>query len=195
MFDASLMNKIIEKYELVDIAADLFRMKGYSATSIDDIAKACGLSKGSLYHHFSGKEELALAALDQVHQHYRDNIFSIIQKGESPTIKELRAFNNAVENFFSRHPHGCLLANLSLEIGGAFEPFKGKITQFFNEWIACYSKVFSYYFPPVAAKTRAEDAIAIVHGCILMNRIRNNLQPLRRQHAALVESCKQGSRS
>lgn len=189
------MNKIIEKYELVDIAADLFRMKGYSATSIDDIAKACGLSKGSLYHHFSGKEELALAALDQVHQHYRDKIFSIILEREKPTVKELGVFNNAVEDFFTRHPHGCLLANLSLESGAAFGPFNKKITLFFEEWVACYTKVFSHYFSPVAAKARAEDAIAIVQGCILMNRIRRNLQPLRRQHAGLVESCKESSRS
>lgn len=183
------MKKIIEKHELVNIAADLFRMKGYAATSIDDIAKACGLTKGSLYHHFAGKEELALAALDQVHAHYREKIFSLILERDKPTAKDFQAFNRAVENFFTHHPHGCLLANLSLETGSAFESINRKIILFLNEWIACYMKVFSEYFPPKAAKDRAEDAIAIVQGCILMNRIRRNLQPLRRQHAELIKSC------
>lgn len=184
------MNKVIEKDELVEIAANLFRMKGYSGTSIDDIAKSCGLTKGSLYHHFSGKEELAAAALEQVHQYYREHIFSIIRQSDEPGIKELEAFNHTVEEFFIAHPHGCLLANLSLEIGGAFELFNKKINRFFNEWIDCYVKVFSRYFAAAEAKARAEDAIAIVQGCILMNRIRQNLEPLRRQHAAMIAACK-----
>jgi AcrR family transcriptional regulator len=184
------MNKVIEKHELVDIAANLFRMKGYSGTSIDDIAKACGLTKGSLYHHFSGKEELAAAALEQVHQYYREHIFSIVRQCDKPGVKELEAFNHAVEDFFIRHPHGCLLANLSLELGGAFELFGKKIKRFFNEWIDCYAKVFAHHFPSAEANARAEDAVAIVQGCILMNRIRRNLDPLRRQHMALVAACR-----
>lgn len=184
------MNRVIQKHELVAIAGDLFRLKGYSGTSIDDIAKACGLTKGSLYHHFSGKEELAMAALEHVHQHYRSEIFALILEHADPGPRQLRAFNAAVEEFFVRHPHGCLLANLSLEGGDAAEPFRRKIAAFFNEWLSCYVKVFAKQFPAQEAQARAEDALAIVHGCILMNRIRHNLQPLRRQHAELVKSCK-----
>jgi AcrR family transcriptional regulator len=152
------MNRVIEKHELVRIAADLFRMKGYAGTSIDDIAKGCGLTKGSLYHHFAGKEDLALAALDQVHGYYRERIFAIIQERDKPVAKDLQSFNSAVEDFFTAHPYGCLLANLSMESGTAFDAFHRKITLFFNEWVACYTKVFSQYFPPANAQARAEDA-------------------------------------
>lgn len=183
------MTRVIQKEELVTIAGNLFRMKGYAGTSIDDIAKACGLTKGSLYHHFSGKEALALAALDQVHQFYREHIFALILAREPAGPRELQAFNGAVEAFFTKHPHGCLLANLSLEAGSAAEPFGARIAAFFNEWLSCYLKVFAAYYPPAAARARAEDAMAIVQGCVLMNRIRHNLQPLRRQHAELVKSC------
>jgi AcrR family transcriptional regulator len=183
------MSRVIKKDELVTVAGNLFRMQGYAGTSIDDIAKACGLTKGSLYHHFSGKEELALAALDQVHQFYREHIFALILARDPAGPRELAAFNGAIEEFFTQHPHGCLLANLSLEAGSAAEPFSGRITAFFNDWLACYLKVFGACLPPAAAKAKAEDAMAIVQGCVLMNRIRHNLQPLRRQHAELVKSC------
>lgn len=183
------MNRVIQKHELVAIAADLFRMKGYAGTSIDDIARACKLTKGSLYHHFSGKEALAMAALDQVHAHYREHIFALILDAEQPGPAELQAFNCAVEDFFSRHPHGCLLANLSLEGGQAAEPFAAPIGRFFDDWLACYTKVFARSYPPEEARARAEDALAVVHGCVLMNRIRRNLAPLQRQHAELVRSC------
>ena len=183
------MRRVIEKFDLVDIAAKLFRMKGYSATSIDDIARACGLTKGSLYHHFSGKEELAVAALEQVHQFYRDSIFAIVRDADDPSVKELETFNLAVEKFFTEHPHGCLLANLSLEIGGSYEQFSPKIRRFFEDWQDCYMMVFSRYFPAEEARNRAADAVAIVQGCILMNRIWHDVTPLRRQHAAMLERC------
>lgn len=184
------MRKVIEKTDLVDIAAKLFRMKGYSATSIDDIARAAGLTKGSLYHHFAGKEAIAAAALEQVHQYYRDEIFAIVREADDPGLAQLEAFNLAVERFFTDHPHGCLLANMSLEIGGSFDLFSQQIRRFFEEWHDCYMTVFSRFFPAAEARNRAADAVAIVQGCILMNRIWHNIHPLRRQHGALVESCR-----
>jgi TetR/AcrR family transcriptional repressor of nem operon len=48
---------------LLDAALASFRRKGYSATTVDDICGATGLSKGSFFHHFKGKEELALATI------------------------------------------------------------------------------------------------------------------------------------
>lgn len=44
--------------EIVQAAAILFRRKGFDATSMQDIAEAVGMLKGSLYYHFTSKEEL-----------------------------------------------------------------------------------------------------------------------------------------
>lgn len=46
-------------------AVTLFIRKGYDATSIDDIAKALGVTKSAVYHHVSSKEELLAEALDE----------------------------------------------------------------------------------------------------------------------------------
>lgn len=183
----TIMHKIIEKPDLLRIAGDLFRQKGYSATSIDDIARHCGITKGSLYHHFSGKEELALSALAQVHEYYRENIFSIILNHARPGKDELARFNAAVEVFFIQHRYGCLLANLSLEMGASYEPFKNMIIAFFNEWTACYAAVYKSIMSMAEASAKADDTVAIVQGCILMYRIHQRLEPLRRQHARLVK--------
>jgi len=47
---------------LLDAALAIIRRKGYNATTVDELCAATGLSKGSFFHHFKGKEELALAA-------------------------------------------------------------------------------------------------------------------------------------
>lgn len=52
------------KTRLLDATLHVVRSKGYAATTIDDICAAAGLTKGSFFHHFKSKEELALAAAD-----------------------------------------------------------------------------------------------------------------------------------
>jgi TetR/AcrR family transcriptional repressor of nem operon len=47
---------------LLDAAWQLIRTKGYAATSVDELCTAAGVTKGSFFHHFKSKEELALAA-------------------------------------------------------------------------------------------------------------------------------------
>jgi AcrR family transcriptional regulator len=44
--------------KLLEIAADLFRRQGYVSTTMRDIADAAGMKAGSLYYHFSAKDEI-----------------------------------------------------------------------------------------------------------------------------------------
>jgi len=48
--------------KLLDAARDVIRAKGYTATTVDDICAAAGVTKGSFFHHFHSKEELGIAA-------------------------------------------------------------------------------------------------------------------------------------
>ena len=51
--------------KILNAALQVIRSKGYADTSIDDLCAAAGLTKGGFFHHFKGKEELALAAAKQ----------------------------------------------------------------------------------------------------------------------------------
>lgn len=57
----------VRRLEIVDAAARLFAARGYGGTTIDAVASEVGILKGSLYHHISGKEDLLLAVIDEVH--------------------------------------------------------------------------------------------------------------------------------
>lgn len=49
---------------LLDAAHALVRQKGYAGTSVDDLCRAAGVTKGAFFHHFASKEALAVAAAE-----------------------------------------------------------------------------------------------------------------------------------
>ena len=50
--------------KILDAALHVLRAKGYSATTVDDICRHAGVTKGGFFHYFKGKEDLALAAAE-----------------------------------------------------------------------------------------------------------------------------------
>ena len=50
------MNKT--RVQITNTAIELFKQKGYANTSVTDICKACGITKGTFYYHFPNKDEL-----------------------------------------------------------------------------------------------------------------------------------------
>ena len=65
------MNKNVERgqatrAQLIDVATRLFAAHGYDGTSIEAVLADSGVSRGSLYHHFPGKEALFLAVMEEI---------------------------------------------------------------------------------------------------------------------------------
>jgi TetR/AcrR family transcriptional regulator, transcriptional repressor for nem operon len=62
--------------KLLDAATAIVRQKGYAATSIDDLCKAAGVTKGAFFHHFPSKEALAVAGAKAWTDHAQARIFT-----------------------------------------------------------------------------------------------------------------------
>jgi TetR/AcrR family transcriptional repressor of nem operon len=50
--------------KLLDAALHVIRVQGYAGSSVDDICREAGVTKGSFFHHFKGKDDLAVAATE-----------------------------------------------------------------------------------------------------------------------------------
>lgn len=53
----------VSRQQILDVAAKLFRARGYTETSLRDIGSQVGMKAGSLYYHFTSKEEMAAEVL------------------------------------------------------------------------------------------------------------------------------------
>jgi AcrR family transcriptional regulator len=88
------------KRALVDGARALFTERGYAGTSLDEIVAGARVTKGALYHHFSGKQALFEAVFERVEDDASKSIRRAVRNARDPWEKAmagLRAFLDVVQ--------------------------------------------------------------------------------------------------
>lgn len=97
-----------------DAALDALARGGPKAVAVEPIARELGVTKGSFYHHFSGRDELIRAALAR----WEDRGTAIVRDkvaGRDPAARIEVLFLAAIENAIDPR-HGRLLAHLSAHV-------------------------------------------------------------------------------
>ncbi len=77
--------------EVIDVATRVFHEKGYAAASIQDVADALGMLKGSLYYYIESKEDLLFTIIEQVHRDTMERLEHWLTI-EADTLVKVRAF-------------------------------------------------------------------------------------------------------
>lgn len=105
------------RQRLLDAALGVFRTKGYTATTVDDLCAAAGVTKGSFFHHFDSKEAAALAAI----AHWNDTTGALFAAAPYWQVEDPRARLLAYLDFRAELVRGampeftCLLGTLVQE--------------------------------------------------------------------------------
>jgi AcrR family transcriptional regulator len=85
------------RHALVDSAVHLFTKRGYAATSLDEVAKRSRVTKGALYHHFSGKQALFEAAFDAVESTVMAKLTEIVVGPGDPWERAMNGIRHYVD--------------------------------------------------------------------------------------------------
>lgn len=130
---------------IIEKTAPVFNTKGYTSTSLSDIAEATGLTKGSIYGNFENKEEVALAAYRYNAGSLKEKMISSFSDKFPASIDKLYAFVAFYrENWQSVFlTGGCPLMNAATESDDTFPDLKNLVTQSFEDWISKISSVIS----------------------------------------------------
>lgn len=93
--------KAARRAQIIEAAVSCFLEKGYTNTSMSDIIKASGLSSGSIYSHFSGKEDILVTAINERLENVK-NLYAALPEGAGPQdILETIYTNQMVNENFS----------------------------------------------------------------------------------------------
>lgn len=119
-----------------------FYKHGFQGGSLNHIVEMAGTTKGALFHHFAGKQELGYAVVDEVigpllKQRWVDPLVN----STDPIADMKRSFRQYVcEDIESGHfAQGCPLNNLAQEMSPLDEGFRKRIDKLYAAWRECYA--------------------------------------------------------
>lgn len=107
------------KDKIIHESLKLFSLKGYKSTSVTDIIKAAGTSKGGFYNHFATKEDLFIKVLAEAQRIWRSKTFYGLDEVESPVGKIFRLLENYRDRYLKDDddfPGGCIFITFSVEL-------------------------------------------------------------------------------
>ncbi len=150
--------KQFNKEKVLEVASSIFHQKGYNGTSIDEILKATGLSRSSLYDSFKDKHSLYLQSLEFYKTAERDT-YEVVNQKKLNGLQKIESLFKEVINHLINHPddNGCLMVNAAAEMSKRCEKTaqvicnnKDDVQELFATWLsdAQNEKVINLSKPP-----------------------------------------------
>jgi len=177
--------KKIDKDFILQESFKLFRNKSFYNTSMSDIAEACGIQKGSLYHYFSSKEALMIDVIKLTHNHFKEKIFSIAYNTELDELSRAEKMFQKTEEIFIRKNEGNLIGNIGIETARIFPDFAPLIQEFYKDWKAA----IQYIIKDVVEERHHENVVELViteiEGALTLMRIFKDAGYLKRANARI----------
>jgi TetR/AcrR family transcriptional regulator, transcriptional repressor for nem operon len=101
----------------VEAAVEVFRRRGYEATSVQDLVDATGVGRGSLYAAFDSKEGIYRAALERYRSSYADPLVDLLECGR-PAGEVIREVLTALVDEIAgdRGQRSCLIVGAAVEM-------------------------------------------------------------------------------
>lgn len=134
--------------ELIDAAAKIFQDKGYEAASIQDVADALGILKGSVYYYIDSKEDLLFAVIQEVHESALANMERIRQLDADP-LTLIRLF---VESHVRHVSENLVKATVFFHDFGSLDPKR-------REYIVRERDRYDSFLRQLIARGQAEGVI------------------------------------
>ncbi|MBU7318770.1 TetR/AcrR family transcriptional regulator [Paenibacillus oleatilyticus] len=132
------------RQHVIETAAGLFLIRGYSYTSMDDVMRESQVSKSNIYYHFKSKEELLLAVVNYWAESYERSLFALLSRSELSVEERIMMFlDGLTEGIARRNGHGgCPFVTLYLQCPENAVPVRERIALFFTELQPMLVKLF-----------------------------------------------------
>jgi TetR/AcrR family transcriptional repressor of nem operon len=177
------------KEKLLDAAQELMLSKGFTATSVEEVCAAAGLTKGSFFHYFEGKEDLGMVVAQRFYLFMAEAFrLAPFHQEKDPLDRVLGYIDCLIE--VSRNPmagRGCLLGTFVQELSETHPKIRDVCAGCFAEQANRFKKDLDEAKAKHAPRARwdslslAEHLIAVAQGAIILAKAKQD-------HKVLEES-------
>lgn len=177
-------------------ARDLFHGNNYADIGVKQICDAARVQKGSFYHFFPSKRDLALAVIDDMADDWANGFVHEAFDPALPPMERLDYlidaayfWQKAAKNLEGRMP-GCLFGNLVLELSTRDDILRAKLCAVFDKTAQQFVDTLQQAMdtgtiPPLNTQLTAQAMLAYLEGIILMAKSRNDPDIIRTLGPAL----------
>ncbi len=126
--------------------------KGYATISVEAVVCAAKVTKGSFYHHFASKADFGVELIRSYGTYFQGRLSRFLDREDLSPLDRLMAFTQDIRISMARHDYrrGCLIGNLSQEVGSLPDAFRDLLEQELGVWETMTARCLT------AAKQRGE---------------------------------------
>jgi AcrR family transcriptional regulator len=161
----------VTREEILSKSLEVFRHRGYHNTSMNDLASAVGLLKGSFYHYFDSKETLMKEVLSSVNILLINHVFPVAYDESLPVHERmetmLKRFSKAVFSIEG----GCIVGNTILETVNQYPQFKQILEKIITGWTDALMHLYAHMYPVEQAQKLAEQTVMEYEGAIMFSKL------------------------
>ena len=132
---------------LLESASELWYRRSYADVGVNEICTHAGVRKGSFYHFFPSKRELALAVIDELWAQVRTQYLDATLASPLAPLQKLMRFAE-IQYDFQRSRYeadgaicGCPFGNLASEMSTQDEVLRARLQELFDEWVGYFERV------------------------------------------------------
>lgn len=174
---------------LLESCRALMHEKGYTAVGVGEVCSQAGVNKGSFYHFFPSKQDLALAVIDEFGAASAEQLSRALES-DAPPLERLERFFDASYRAHSESREtcgkllGCPIGNLALEMGSQDAVLREKLRDVLDGQIDRFAAVLQEAIdrgelPPQDARGTAASVLALIEGTLLLAKASDDTEVLR----------------
>jgi TetR/AcrR family transcriptional repressor of nem operon len=175
---------------LIHAAIELIYGRSFGAVGVQEICARADVQKGSFYHFFRSKRELAIAAIDELWRRLQRQVFDPAFSEEIPPLQRIERFFEHSATFQAAwadatgHVPGCPLGNLALEMSTQDEALREHIARLFTAAERRIEQALEAAradgsAPDIDPPAAARALFAYMEGALLMAKTRNDPEIVR----------------
>lgn len=170
---------------ILSTARELFHGRSYADVGIKEICEIAKVQKGSFYHFFKSKQELAMAVIDDMAEDWAHGFVAEAFDQNLPPLERLDYmidaayyWQKAAKDLEGRMP-GCLFGNLALEVSTRNDVIRARLNAVFDKARDRFLETLEQAvnngdIPPLDSESTASAMLAYLEGVILLAKTRND---------------------